>query len=174
MKTSRNFYKTVLVVTLILCAAIVIGVPLYRYALPEPEYCALCEHRELYRAPVLLNLATGEIVELSVEPRTGVFRLVVGAGVSGCSIGGEECQVRLPQAGVAMNDRLFCRKHRILLTVADGRGYALLDLHEAGKAIPYVVAKGVEYEINGYTVSVERDDRLFGWQVVGKRTAGAN
>ena len=169
MKTSRSFYKRSLVVTLILCAAIAVGVPIYRYALPEPEpeHCALCEYRELHHAPVLMNLATGEVVELSVEPRTGVFRLVAGAGVSGCSIGGNLCEVRLPQAGVAMNDGLFCRKHRLLLAVAEGRGYALLDLHEAGKAIPYVVANGVEYEINGYSVSVARatESLLSAWEV---------
>lgn len=167
MKTSRSFYKRALIVTLILCAAIVIGVPIYRYALPEPEHCALCEYRELHHAPVLMNLATGEVVELSVEPRTGVFRLVVGAGVSGCSSGGDLCEVRLPQAGVAMNDGLFCRKHRLVLAVAEGRGYALLDLHEAGKAIPYVVAKGVEYEINGYSVSVAKasDGLLSAWEI---------
>lgn len=156
LKTSRSFYKRALVVTLILCAAIVIGVPIYRYALPEPEHCALCEYRELHHAPVLMNLATGEVVELSVELRMGVFRLVAGAGISGCSIGGQSCEVTLPQAGVAKNDGLFCRKHRIMLAVAEGRGYALLDLHEAGEAIPYVVANGVEYEINGYSVSVAK------------------
>lgn len=156
MKTSRSFYKTAIIVTLVLCAAIMVGVPIYRYALPEPEHCALCEHREVHRAPVLMNLATGEVVELSVEPQTGVFRLVAGAGVSGCSIGGQSCEVTLPQAGVAMNDGLFCRKHRLMLAVAEGRGYALLDLHEAGRAIPYVVANDVEYEINGYTVSVSK------------------
>ena len=167
MKTSRSFYKRALVVTLILCAAIVIGVPIYRYALPEPEHCALCEYRELHHAPVLMNLATGEIVELPVVPRTGVFRLVVGAGVSGCSIGGDLCEVRLPQAGVAMNDGLFCHKHRLMLAVAEGRGYALLDLHEAGKAIPYVVANGVEYEINGYSVSVSKttEGLLSAWEI---------
>jgi len=156
LKTSRSFCKRAIIVTLILCTAIAVGVPFYRYALPEPEHCALCEYRELHHAPVLMNLATGEVVELSVEPRTGVFRLVAGAGVSGCSIGGDLCEVRLPQAGVAMDDRLFCRKHRLMLAVAEGRGYALLDLHEAGKAIPYVVANGVEYEINGYSVSVSK------------------
>ena len=112
-----------------------------------------------------MNLATGEIIELSVEPRTGVFHLVVGAGVSGCSIGGQSCEVTLPQVGVAMNDGLFCRRHRLMLAVADGRGFALLDLHEAGKAIPYAVANGVEYEINGYSVSIEKDSRPFGWTV---------
>ena len=167
MKTLWSFYKQAIIVTLILCAAIVIGVPLYRYALPEPEHCVLCEYRELHHAPVLMNLATGEVVELSVEPRTGVFRLVVGAGVSGCSIGGQSCEVTLPQAGVAMNDGLFCRKHRVMLAVAEGRGYALLDLHEAGEAIPYVVASGVEYEINGYTVSVSKAENglLSAWEV---------
>lgn len=146
---------------MILCAAIAIGVPLYRYTLPEPEHCALCEYRELHHAPVLMNLATGEIVELCVEPQMGVFRLVAGAGVSGCSIGGGACEVQLPQAGVAMNDRLFCRRHRLMLAVADGRGYALLDLHEAGRVIPYVVAKGVEYEIGGYEVKIERGQAPF-------------
>ena len=167
MKTSRGFYKRAIIVTLILCAAIAVGVPLYRYALPEPEHCTLCKHRELYRAPVLMNLATGKVVALSVEPRTGVFRLVAGAGVSGCSIGGDLCEVRLPQAGVAMNDGLFCRKHRVMLAVAEGRGYALLDLHEAGKATPYVVANGVEYEINGYSVSVSKttEGLLSAWEI---------
>jgi len=165
LKTSRSFYKRAIAVTLILCAVIMVGVPIYRYALPEPEHCALCEHRELHQAPVLMNLATGEIIELSIEPRMGVFRLVVGGGVSGCSIGGDLCEVRLPQAGVAMNDRLLCRKHRLLLAVADGRGYAIMDLHEAGKVIPYVVAKGAEYEINGYAVSVEKDGRPFGLSI---------
>ena len=163
MKTSRSFYKTAFIVTLILCALIALGVPLYRYSLPEQ--CALCVHRELHRAAVLMNLATGEIVELSVEPRTGVFHLVVGAGVSGCSIGGQSCEVTLPQVGVAMNDRLFCRKHRLLLATAEGRGYALLDLHEAGKAVPYVVVGGVKHEINGYPVRIEKDGRLFGWTI---------
>lgn len=161
MKTSRSFYKRAIIVTLILCAAIAVGVPLYRYALPEPEHCVLCEYRELHHAPVLMNLATGEVVELFVEPQTGVFRLVAGAGVSGCSSGGDLCEVRLPQAGVAMNDGLFCRKHRLVLAVAEGRGYALLDLHEAGRAIPYVVANGMEYEVNGYAVSISKaEDRL--------------
>lgn len=70
MKTSRSFDKTAIIVTLVLCAAVAIGAPLYRCALPEPECCTLCEHRELHRAPVLMNLAAGEIVELPVEPRT--------------------------------------------------------------------------------------------------------
>lgn len=52
-----------------------------------------------------------------------------------------------------------------MLAIADGRGYALLDLHEAGKAIPYVVAKGAKYEVNGYSVSIEKDSRPFGWSV---------
>ena len=167
MKTSRSFYKQAIIVTLILCAAIVIGVPLYRYALPEPEHCVLCEYRELHHAPVLMNLATGEVVELSVELRMGVFRLVAGAGVNGCSIGGQSCEVTLPQAGVSMNDRLFCRKHRVMLAVAEGRGYALLDLHEAGRAIPYVVANGVEYEISGYSISVSKttEGLLSAWEI---------
>lgn len=37
LKTSQSFYKRAIIVTRALCAAIIIGAPLYRYTLLEPQ-----------------------------------------------------------------------------------------------------------------------------------------
>ena len=167
MKTSRSFYKRTLIVTLALCAVIAVGVPIYRYSLPEPEQCALCELAYRCHAPALINLATGEILEMRVyepnpirpwelaeEQRTGYFRISNGAGLHGWCDGGIAAHAELRE-GVAMNDRLFCRRCRLLLTIAERRGYTILDLHDPECFRPYAIIKGQTYEINGYTISIE-------------------
>jgi len=101
LKTSRSFSKGTLIVTLALCAVIAVGVPIYRYSLPEPEQCALCELAHRCHAPALMNLATGEILEMRVyepdpirpwelaeEQRTGYFHISDGAGLRGWCDGG--------------------------------------------------------------------------------------
>ena len=173
MKTSQSFYKRALIVTLALCTVIGIGVPLYRYALPKPEQCALCESAYRCHAPALMNLATGEILEMRVyepdpvrpwelaeEQRTDYFRISNGAGLQGWCDGGIACHVNLRE-GVAMNDRLFCHKCRLLLAIAEMRGYTILDLHDPEHFRPYAIIKGQTYEINGYTVTVEPGQKPF-------------
>ena len=173
MKTSRSFYKRTLIVTLALCAVIAIGVPIYRYSLPEPKQCALCELAYRCHASALMNLATSEILEMRVyepdpvrawelaeEQRTDYFRISDGAGLRGWCDGGIATHAELRE-GVAMNDGLFCRKCRLLLAVAKRRGYTILDLHDPERFRPYAIIKGQTYEINGYTVSVEPGQKPF-------------
>ena len=149
----------------------IIGIIIQQNA-PEPELCALHDLAGLYHAPVLMNLATGEIVEMRVyEPnptrpweisahqRTGYFYLYRGAGLSGYTNGGLSSHVDLPQVGEAMNNELFCRKCRLMLSMADGKGYALLDLHNPNSMRPYVIAKGQTYVINGYSVSITKGQK---------------
>lgn len=169
MKTSRNPYKVMLIVFLILECAIIATAMIARYAVPEPEQCALHDLAGRYHAPLIMNLATGEIAEmriydpdperpwlLNANQRTGYFHFFIGAGLSGYVDGGLACHVDLPRAGVAMNDGLFCRKCRLLLAVAEKRGFAILDLHDPEHIRPYAMIKGQEYEINGYTVNIEK------------------
>ena len=173
MKTSRSLFEQALISGLVLYAVLSIGASLYRVALPEPEQCALCESVLRCHAPAVMNLATGETLEMRVyepdptrpwevarEQRADYFCLVYGAGLQGWCDGGIACHVNL-RNGVAMNDRLFCRKCRLLLALADRRGYAILDLHDPEHFRSYAIVKGREYEINGYTVSVENGQELF-------------
>ena len=174
MKTSRSFYKTVLIVFLVLEFAIIATAVIVRYSVPEPEQCAFHDLAGRYHAPVIMNLATGEIAEMSMydpdperqwllnaNQRTGYFRFFRGAGLNGYVDGGIACHVDISGAGVAMEDGLFCRKCRLLLAVAEKRGFAILDLHDPEHIRPYAIIKGQEYEINGYTVSIEKGREPF-------------
>ena len=138
-------------------------------AAPEPELCALHDLAGRYHAPALMNLATGEIVEMRVyetkptrpweiktHQRTDYVFLYYGAGLSGFTHGGQSSHVDLPQFGETMDNELFCRKCRWKLSLANGKGYALLDLHDSGNMRPYAIAKGKTYEINGYSVSIKK------------------
>ena len=140
-------------------------------SVPEPEFCALHDLAGLHHAPALINLATGEIAELRVyEPnptcpweiskqqRTGYFMIYHGAGLTGYTDGGIATHVNLPQTSETIDNELFCRKCRIALSKKSKKGYVLLDLHELGNMELYTIAKGRQYEINGYTVSVEESE----------------
>ena len=67
-----------------------------------------------------------------------------------------------------MDDRLFCRKCRLLLAVAERRGYNIFDLHDAERFRLYAVIKGQTYEINGYTVSTELGQKQFSLVITTK------
>lgn len=175
MKTSRNPYKVMLIIFLVLEFGIVTTAFIVRYAVPEPEQCSFHGLAGRHHAPAIINLATGEILEMRVyepEPthpweinayqRTGYFQIIRGAGVQGYRNGGLSCHVDLPRAGVAMDDGLFCRRCRLLLSVAEKRGFAILDLHDPEHIRPYAIITGQKYEINGYTVNIEKGQESFG------------
>ena len=170
MKTLRSLFEQALISALALYAVLSIGVSLYRVALPEPEQCALCESVLRCHAPAIMNLSTSETLEMRVyepdptrpweiaqEQRTDYFCLIYGAGLQGWCDGGIACHVNL-RNGVAMNDRLFCRKCRLRLTVTGRCGFVILDLHDPEHIRPYAIAKGHDYEINGYSVSIEKGE----------------
>ena len=175
MKILRNPYKVMLIIFLVLELCIVTTAFIIRYAVPELEQCAFHDMAGRHHAPAIINLATGEILEMRIyepEPtrpweintyqRTGYFQIISGAGVQGYRNGGLSCHVDLPRAGVTMDDGLFCRRCRLLLAVAEKRGFAILDLHDSEHIRPYAIIKGQEYEINGYTVSIEKGRDPFG------------
>ena len=174
MKTSRSFYKAALIVFLVLELGIIATAVIVRYSVPEPEQCAFCESEKRCNAPAVINLETGEIAEmriydpdperpwlLNVNQRTGYFRWFRGAGLSGYIDCGIACHVDLPRAGVAMDDGLFCRRCRLLLAIAEKRGFTIVDLHDPEYLRPYAIIKGQEYEINGYTVNIQKGDLPF-------------
>ena len=156
-----------LIVACSLCVGIAIRGELRRNA-PEPEHCVLCDSGYTCRVPALLNLATGEIAELGVyafdpqlpdgidKNRTGFMRLSYGAGVQVCMDAGRSASVILPEQQEPINYALYCRSCRALLEAVGTKGYALLDLHDAGLIVAYPTTVGTECTINGYIAVVHR------------------
>ena len=135
---------------------------------PEPDRCALCGREYTCNAPVLLNLATGEVAELeiyTVDPlspdkidktRTGVMRLSRMAGVQVCVDAGRSASVVLPDKIEPMDYSLYCRSCRALLSEAGTRGYVILDRHTPDVLAVYPTKIGTECFINGYLAVVEK------------------
>ena len=156
----------------VLIAVVITGfvVTEYRYSHPpEPELCALCDSEYVFRAPVLLNLATGKIAEMEVyasdmsspngidKTRTGFASISFSVGVTVIMDAGLSASAILPDNPERMDYSLYCRSCRALLSAVGTRGFVLLDLHEPGKIVVYPTRAGTECVINGYTAKVEKE-----------------
>lgn len=124
-----------------------------------PDRCALCADYIPYEAPVLLNLSTGEMVELQVfEPsdpkRTGFSRLICQAGVSGYCDGGICCRVTIPEQKQPIKKEFYCRNCFTRLIETAEEGYVLLDFSAPGGFNVLPVARNSEYTMGDYAVSI--------------------
>ena len=168
MKARRG--KILLPLALIVAIlAIVLASREYRKShLPEPERCALCGCEYVCHAPVLLNLATGEIASLEIyafnpflpdeidKTRTDFMQLKTGAGVQVCMDAGHSASVILPDKVEPMDYSLYCRSCRALLSEAGTSGYVIVDFHDPDTLAAYPARVGMECVINGYAVSVHK------------------
>ena len=166
----RCMKKCVILGILVLTLAIAVGI-VFMMNPPNPKQCALCGHDEIYHAPVLINLETGDVGELkayrthpfypgeiSEVQDTGSYSILHAAGAEGITDWGRGAQVTLPKDSPTMKKSLFCRDCRALLSANEAEGYVLLDLHDREQMPAFALTDGAEYTIRDYTVSVFHDD----------------
>lgn len=144
---------------------------------PEPERCTLCGTDGdglRYHAPCLVNLATGEMGELTAydphrtlvgeiaeHQQTGVMCFQPCAGfVAMRDADAHTCRLSIPKSQESIAPAYFCRSCRAVLAEATTRGYALLDLYDLDEIQAFPVEDGAVYDIRDYTVSVEWDKDL--------------
>lgn len=138
--------------------------------LPDPERCALCGGGVPYPAPCLVDLATGQIGEMTVyaphpslpgqvapmeaQP-TGTFSFHPCAGLLAvqdtCA---HTCAVTLPTEHGMMDPALFCKECRTLLAQAGTEGYVIVSLYDLEHIRAYPIRKGEAELIRDYRVSV--------------------
>ncbi len=144
----------------------------------EPEVCALCGNGSgmSYHAPVVVNLATGEVGELRVydpdphhrneiakEQSTGTFCFLSVAGLTGYR---DTCDhtshVTLPKEKewMLIDPSYFCHSCRTLLADTATTGYAVVDLYDLDNIMVYAIEKGAEYTIRDYSVSISTQNEL--------------
>lgn len=150
--------------------------PLWKSLLltPEPRHCILCGTNRnglRYHAPCLVNLATGEMDELTVyqphhtlvgeiaeQQQTGFmcFQPCIGfVAIRNADV--QTCRVSIPRSSEEIEPIYFCRSCRASLAEVTTNGYALLDLYDLDVIKVFPVEDGAVYEIRDYTVSVEWD-----------------
>ena len=108
---------------------------------PEPERCAICDSIPMH-APALVNLATGEVGELTVyEPHPfkvaelneyqqgGTFCFIYVAGLNGYSdTANWETHITIPTNENEYEEKHFCKSCRERISGHTDKGFLLLDL----------------------------------------------
>lgn len=132
----------------------------------EPEICALCDNLPCH-APCIINLSTGEKLELSIyephpftagelaeEQRGGYFSFIRGAGAEGHKLGGESVTVRIPMESEGLNPQYFCKSCRERLAVYANQGYVVVDLKDPEDPIIYEIYAKASFSFRCYNISV--------------------
>ena len=134
----------------------------------EPDKCSLCDNLSCH-APCIVNLSTGEILELSVyephpftagalaeEQRTGYFAFIQGAGISGHKLGGKSVTVTIPPESKGLSRQYFCTTWLDLLADYANHGYVLADLKNPKKPIIYSICEDSSFSFRCYDVSIQK------------------
>lgn len=134
----------------------------------EPDKCSLCDNLPCH-APCIINLGTGENLELSVyelhpfaagelaeEQRTGYFCFIQGAGISGHKLGGKSVTVTIPTGSEGLIRQHFCITCLDLLASYANQGYVLADLKNPRKPIIYSICEDSSFSFRCYDISVQK------------------
>lgn len=162
-------------VTIILSIIVILSSIVYfMLPVPEPERCSLCDNLSCH-APCIVNLSTGELVELAIyEPHPykvgeiayeqpgGYFSFVCGAGLDGHMVAAEYLTATIPIRSESINKEYFCNSCRSLLNNYKRCGYILVDLKDTKTPILYSIEEGTSFSLRCYEVEIgknEEDDR---------------
>lgn len=148
---------------------------------PEPDRCALCDDLPRH-APCIINLSTGELLELDVyeshpflvgeiaeEQRGGYFSFVRGAGVEGYKLGAESVTITVPVNADILDQKHFCSSCRELVTDYDKQGYALVDLKDIQAPVLYAINADTKVAFRCYEISVQenKEDGKYEISIIG-------
>ena len=130
----KHIFPAIAVILILICVITILPAS-------EPERCAICDSIP-YHAPALVNMATGEVGELSVyEPHPfkvaelnpyqqgGTFSFIYVAGINGYSdTANWETHITIPINENEYEEKNFCKTCRKLISDHTENGHLLLDL----------------------------------------------
>ncbi len=148
---------------------------------PEPEQCSLCAGLP-YHAPCIINLSTGEMLELAVyephpfiagelaeEQQCETFSFVRGAGVEGYKLSAESIIIKVPMNTGKMEEEYFCNSCRERLADCKNQGYALLDLKDSKNPVVHKIDTDAQVSFRCYSISVRenKENGKFAITIIG-------
>ena len=130
----KDIFPAIAVILILICVITILPAP-------NPKRCAICDTIP-YHAPALVNLATGEVGELTVyEPHPfkvaelneyqqgGTFSFIYVAGLNGYSdTANWETHITIPTDENEYEEKFFCKSCRERIAGRIEKGFLLLDL----------------------------------------------
>ena len=143
---------------------------------PEPNVCALCRNNEDVKihAPCIVNLATGEVAELTIyDPhpteigevtetqKKGHVSFYTGAGALIEQNSDQEyCKATLSNEEDPIEPGYFCYECRRIIAEldTDKKGYIIADMYDPEAVVVYPIWNGAKYEVRDYLVTAHRNE----------------
>lgn len=130
----KYIFPVIAVILILICLITILPAP-------NPKRCAICDSIPMH-APALVNLATGEVGELTVyEPHPfkvaelndyqqgGTFSFIYAAGLNGYSdTANWETHITIPTDENEYEEKHFCKSCRERIAGRTEKGFLLLDL----------------------------------------------
>ena len=130
----KYIFPAIAVILILICLITILPAP-------NPKRCAICDSIP-YHAPALVNLATGEVGELSVYEQHpfkvaelnpyqqgGTFSFIYVAGINGYSdTANWETHITMPTNENEYEEKFFCNACRERISSHTEKGFLLLDL----------------------------------------------
>lgn len=149
-----------------------------------PKECILCTEPP-HHAPCLLNLATGEMGELTVyeihrnllleEQTTGTFSFLHCAGLTGYrDTACELCHFDIPVDANKYNPAHFCTDCRKLLGSFKNHAYVLVDTFEKDSPLILPITESVTYELRYYRISTAYTEERSRYELTVNGTLSIN
>lgn len=136
-----------------------------------PDACVLCDLEIPYHGPCLVNLATGDVVELRVyDPilslsgqinleESGTIELWTEKGVTLLrDTTNKTCTAHLNESNGRIDGTHFCYQCRGLISAVSTTGYVIADVYDSANITIYPVQTKENYTIRDYSVEIRDDD----------------
>lgn len=123
------------------------------------SHCYLCGSPP-YEAPCLVDLATGNIGELSVGDNQGA-RSIQLIGDATVMIDPRIAKAEISDNARAVNEALFCENCLIAISQVQNHGYVIADLSKPASVSLYPAQLPGNYDIRDYFVTVTESDGTF-------------
>lgn len=151
---------------ILLLMALLLTILAMWYYFNYPSRCVLCDSPS-YHAPCLVNLATGEVGELTVydphpyqkdafwiHPESGTFSFLECAGLQGYrDTARNQCRISIPATRQRISRNHFCRSCRKQLAPYSGQGYALADLYPPHDPTVFQITGSIRYSMRCYEIT---------------------
>ena len=150
-------------------------------SLQDQSQCKMCSMTS-YHAPCIMNLTTGEVLELRVydshpfaanelaeEQQGGYLSLLHHAGVNGYMEGAKLAKAFVPMDTAAMNSGLFCKDCTEALCAYEDCGFVLVDAIDVSDIKVYPIEDGTAFTLRCYEVeiSIAEDSGKYEVNVIG-------
>ena len=166
---------------MIICIAVLVLLSACSDKIPEPEQCALCAGLPCH-APCIINLSTGEMLELAVyephpfvvgelaeEQHGGTFSFVRGAGVEGYKLSAKSITITVPVKADKMEEIHFCNSCMDQLIDYAAHGYILVDIKDTQAPVFYTINADTKAAFRCYEITVQenKDDGKYEINIIG-------